>query len=221
MRIPNALHELRGWRIAEIVPDFVLEDVWALPAVGGADDFDDVLELVQSLDFPDSASLPVRFVWGARDRLGAWFHLGRISVSAEESSVREHLPIPGGDETSLAARLPADLRDTAVGVEPVDKPFDALYRTDREYAAELSNRTVHAVMHLGWVDLGDGRFQAEMAVYVKPRGRFGTAYMAFIKPFRYALVYPALMKYIERAWARRTVAAVPEAESERELQLQR
>jgi hypothetical protein len=31
MRLPNAAHEYRPWRIREIVPDFTLEDVWALP----------------------------------------------------------------------------------------------------------------------------------------------------------------------------------------------
>jgi len=42
-----------------------------------------------------------------------------------------------------------------------------------------------------------------MAVYVKPRGTFGKAYMALIKPFRYVIVYPALMRQFERAWDRR------------------
>jgi hypothetical protein len=42
-----------------------------------------------------------------------------------------------------------------------------------------------------------------MAVYVKPRGRFGRGYMALIKPFRYWIVYPALMQQFERAWDRR------------------
>jgi len=46
------------------------------------------------------------------------------------------------------------------------------------------------------------------AVYVKPRGRLGSAYVAFIKPFRYLVVYPALMRYIERAWNRRVPTAV-------------
>jgi len=39
-----------------------------------------------------------------------------------------------------------------------------------------------------------------MAVYVKPNGLLGTAYMAAIKPFRYAIVYPALMRQIEWEW---------------------
>ena len=37
-----------------------------------------------------------------------------------------------------------------------------------------------------------------MAVLVKPRGSLGEAYMALIKPFRHRIVYPALLRQIER-----------------------
>ena len=86
-------------------------------------------------------------------------------------------------------------------------PFTPLYRTDDEFAAELSNRTVHAVMHLAWLPTDDDRFRGEMAVYVKPRGALGTVYLALIRPFRYAIVYPALLDQIERAWNGRPHAA--------------
>ena len=39
-----------------------------------------------------------------------------------------------------------------------------------------------------------------MAVLVKTDGRFGDAYMAAIRPFRHALVYPAMMRRIGRSW---------------------
>jgi hypothetical protein len=35
---------------------------------------------------------------------------------------------------------------------------------------------------------------------VKPNGLLGTAYMAAIRPFRYLIVYPALMQQVERTW---------------------
>ncbi len=45
MRLPNATHESRPWRIREIAPDFTLEDVWTLPAVsGGVEDFQTAIE---------------------------------------------------------------------------------------------------------------------------------------------------------------------------------
>lgn len=63
----------------------------------------------------------------------------------------------------------------------------------------MSNKTVHGVAHLAWVEQGGGRYRGQMAVYVKPRGLLGHAYMAAIKPFRYLIVYPALLREFERA----------------------
>jgi hypothetical protein len=190
------------WRIREIVPDFVLEDVWELPAQGDIEDFQDLLELMAASDPANADSLPTRVLWRLRDRLGAWFDLGRIS--APDEVVREgKLPIPDRGETSLAGRLPDDLRGTAADADFGSLPFVPLYRTDTEFAAELSNRTVHGVMHLAWVAQGGGRYRAQMAVYVKPRGLLGKGYMALIKPFRYLIVYPALTRQTERMWSSR------------------
>jgi len=45
-RRPNSEQESPRWRIAEIAPDFRLEDVWTLPAQGGAEDFGALLEVM-------------------------------------------------------------------------------------------------------------------------------------------------------------------------------
>jgi Protein of unknown function (DUF2867) len=209
VRVPNEVQLAQPWRIHAVVADFTLEDVWTLPLVGGGpDDFATVIEMAAEFDPAKAESLPVRLLWGLRDRLGAWFAMGRISVPvsepAEPADAAERLPIPGTHEYSLARRLPADLSGTADDVRFQHLPFVPLYRTADEFAAEISNRTVHGVMHLAWVDRGDGKHQGQMAVYVKPRGRLGEAYMAFIKPFRYAIVYPALERQIECAWRQRS-----------------
>lgn len=198
MRLPSSAHESGPWRIREIASDIPLEDVWALPAHGGAEDFQALLELLVNSDPAAAESGPTRFLWQLRDRLGSWFDLGRIAAPSDGSG--SGLAIPGTTETSLADRLPADLRNTVGDLEFAALPFEPLYRTDTEFAAEISNRTVYGLMHLGWAKLGSGRYQAQMAVYVKPRGLFGKAYMAAIKPFRYLIVYPALMRQIERTW---------------------
>jgi hypothetical protein len=202
MRLPNAAHESCPWRIREIVPDFTLEDVWALPVHGGAEDFQALLELMVASDPASVGSLPTRVLWGVRDRLGSWFALGRISASVDSGrdDAADKLPIPGTNETSLTDRLPDDLRNTAADLHFDSLPFAPLYRTDVEFAAEVSNQTVHGVMHLAWVDQGEGRYQGQMAVYVKPRGPLGKGYVALIAPFRHWVVYPALMQQIERAW---------------------
>jgi hypothetical protein len=201
-RLPNAAHESHPWRIREIAPDFTVEDVWALPAHGRAEDFKALLELTAASDPANADSLPTRLLWQLRDRLGSWFDLGRISATADSDAKtgRGGLSIPGTSEASLSERLPADLQGTATGVDFGSLPFVPLYRTDDEFAAEISNQTVHGVMHLAWVSQGEGRYQGQMAVYVKPRGRFGKAYMTLIKPFRHWIVYPALMRQTERTW---------------------
>lgn len=206
MRLPNATHESHPWRIRAIAPDFTLEDVWALPVHGGAEDFQALLEQMFAFDPANAESLPARVLWRVRDRLGSWFGLGRISVpiggGGDPSSPGS--AIPGTTRGSLAGRLPDDLRGTATDLRFESLPFAPLYRTDVEFAAEVSNRTVHAVMHLGWVDQGGGRYGGQMAVYVKPRGPLGRGYMAVIKPLRHWVVYPALMRQIGREWTART-----------------
>jgi hypothetical protein len=203
-RLPNSTHESRPWRIREIAPDFTVEDVWALPVEGGAGDFQTLIEMMASSDPGNSKSLPTRVLWRLRDRLGRWFDLGRISAPHGGSdAAARRLPIPGTDETSLAERLPDDLRNTATDLDFGSLPFEPLYRTDVEFAAEISNHTVHGAMHLAWVDQGEGRYQGQMAVYVKPRDPFGKGYMALIKPFRHWIVYPALMRQAERDWSKR------------------
>ncbi len=199
-RIPNSAHEAGPWRIREIVPDFTLEDAWQMPVSGRADEFPQALELLSAGDPANAESLPTRLLWRLRDRLGAWFDLGEIASAKGKDG---GATIPGTDETSLAGRLPDDLRGTAADVRFASLPFVPLYRTADEFAAEIGNRTMHGVMHLAWARRDDGDYQAELAVYVKPNGRFGTAYMALIKPFRHLIVYPALMRQSERTWARR------------------
>ncbi len=198
MRIPKAVHESHAWRIREIAPDFTVEDVWALPVYGGTADFERLLEVMASLDPTNRGSFATRMLFRLRWRLGRWFRWDDPATK---------LPIPGKQESSLAGRLPDDLRNTAADLR--FRPFTPLYRTGNEFAAELSNQTVHAVMHLAWVDQGEGRYQGQMAVYVKPRGRLGKEYMALIAPFRHWIVYPALMRQIERAWNSRRAGTSP------------
>jgi len=196
-RLPNSAHEAGPWQIKAIVPDFTLEDAWALPVAGGADDFPALVELFAASDPTQAESLPTRFLWALRDRLGALFNLGRISTpNAGEAGP----PIPGTEETSLAGRLPGQLRGTAANVEFAALPFVPLYLTPTEFAAEIGNQTMHGVMHLAWAERGEDAYQCQMAVYVKPRGQLGRAYMAAIKPFRHLIVYPALMRQSERTW---------------------
>ncbi len=191
-RLPNTTHEAHPWLMAEIAPDFELLDAWRLPASGGREDFERLVELVMSMDPQRSPSRATRALFALRFRMGALF-------GWDEDA--EPLPIPGCTEATLSARLPAELRDTTTRpVSISSSTFVPIYRTDDEAAAEISNGTVHAVLQLGWVEESGGAYCGRMGVYVKPRGRLGEAYMALIGPFRHLIVYPAMMRQIGRAW---------------------
>ena len=84
--------------------------------------------------------------------------------------------------------------------------FNPLYELDDEVAFQTSNRTVDGVLHLGWVEDGDA-YRGELAIYVKRHGLLGTVYMAGIRPFRYQIVYPTIMREIEQGWTDRRESA--------------
>jgi Protein of unknown function (DUF2867) len=192
VRLENAVHEAHPWVMARIAPDFELLDVWELPAEGRADEFEELVETVMSLDPTRSRSTATRALFALRFKLGELFGWD----DAEQA-----LPVPGSEETSLSARVPRELRDeTTAPVSVGSTTFMPIYRTDDEVAAEISNSTVHGVMQLTWVERANDVYGGRMGIYVKPRGRLGPLYMAAIAPFRHLIVYPAMMREVERAW---------------------
>ena len=190
MRLPNSAHDARPWRIHELAPDFELEDVWALPTPGGPDDFPRLVELVASFDPAQSSPAMVRLLFALRWKVGEL-----LGWDGPDDGLGARVP-------TLRDRLPADLRDTAPG--PGTLPFVPLYLTDDEWAAEIANRTMHGVLHLGWVPDGIGGYRGQMAVLVRPNGLLGSAYMAAIAPFRHLIVYPKMLAEMGRRWQART-----------------
>lgn len=188
MKLPNTAHTSQPWRIHEIVPDFRLEDVWALPTPGGPDDFPRLVRLATSLDPAESSSRAVHTLFALRWKLGEVF-----GWDDEDAGL-------GSRVQTLRDRLPEDLRDLPAAPSFDALPFTSLYLLENEFAAEIANNTVHGVMHLGWVPDEEGGYRGQMAVYVKPNGLFGSAYMAAIAPFRHLLVYPPMLREIGRAW---------------------
>jgi Protein of unknown function (DUF2867) len=175
MRLAKSAHTALPWRIHEIAPDFRVEDVWALPTPGGSDEFPRLVRQIAAGDTSRNPSRAARMLFAIRWKLGEL-----LGWDAPGAGIGSRVP-------TLRDRLPADLRDAPAGPDFDTLPFRSIYLTDREWASEIANRTVHGVMHL-------------MAVLVKPNGLLGTAYMAAIAPFRHLVVYPPLLRGIGRGW---------------------
>jgi len=131
MRLPDAAHTSRPWRIHELTRDFRLEDVWALPTPGGPDDFLRLVQLLASGDPSQGSSRAAPRLWAIRWKVG-----GLLGWDRPDAGL-------GSRVRTLRDRLPVDLRDARSGPSFDALPFTSLYLLDDEWAAEIANRTVH------------------------------------------------------------------------------
>src|SRR6266545_3859646 len=169
MRLPNTAHTSQPWRIHELTPEFRLEDVWALQTPGGPDDFHRLVQAIAAGDPARGSPRAARALWAIRWKLGELLGWDRPQTGL------------GSRTPTLRDRLPTDLRN-APGPDFEALPFTPLYLIDDEFAAEIANRTMHGVLHLGWVPDGTGGYRGQMAVLVNPNGLLGRTYMAAIWP---------------------------------------
>lgn len=187
MMSSKKVHRARPWRVHSLATDFEVIDVWRFDRGGGQANFGRFVEAF----------------WAVMGEAERWA-LSRLRLALGRvmgwDKAPHSLPIPGCTETSVADRLlPADReKNLAREGEPSPLPAAAVktvYRYDDEALFEVSNDTVHALLHLGQVEGG-----AELAVYVKSRGAVTRFYMAAIWPFRHIYIYPRLIRRVERQW---------------------
>ncbi|MFE9445380.1 DUF2867 domain-containing protein [Streptomyces sp. NPDC006602] len=198
MRLPKTAHTSRPWRIHAIAHDFRLEDVWALPTPGSPGDWPRLVALFSGAgpaQEPFVTSPVARALFAIRWKLGALFGWDKPDAGL------------GARVPTLRDRLPDDLRQDLPSSR--NPRFTTVYETEGEWAAEIANRTMHGVLHLGWVPDGSGGYRGQMAVLVKPNGPFGHLYMAAIKPFRYLGVYDNLLRTIGTRWQATAPAPKP------------
>lgn len=84
-----------------------------------------------------------------------------------------------------------------LGLDRGGSGFVPVYQEPEEVLSRITNRTVTAFLHVSLVER-----RPRLAVYVRPNGAFGRAYMALIEPFRQRIVYPALLGAGARAAVR-------------------
>jgi len=204
MRLETRQHAAQPWCVHGRLDDFTLDEVWAYPFTAdpaAGEDF--ALFCAMAREGNARPEGVAGLLVALRERLGRLFGWDRADRA---------LPVPGCAELSLRDRFPELDRDGRADEGPDPFGLTLVYETDCERLLELSNSTVHAALHVGWVEHDDGSAGAELAVYWKPRGRLGRLYMAAIAPFRVFVVYPALMRRVAAEWEqfRRRARAMPE-----------
>jgi hypothetical protein len=145
-----------------------------------------LVQQIASGDPSQSSSVAVRTLFAIRWKIGEL-----LGWDGPDAGLGSRVP-------TLRHRLPPDLRDASSGPIFTALPFKSLYLIENEWAAEMANRTMHGVMHIGRIPDKTGSFRAQMAVLVKPNGLLGNAYMAAIRPFRHLIVYPPMLREMGR-----------------------
>jgi hypothetical protein len=193
MKIDNGRHLVLPWRVHEIAADFELLDVWELAI---RDESKDKLAKLFELISGNGLETPspiVRKLVAIRSTLGRAFHwdekVARAIPGCTESSLAQRI---GDADRSRSRVVPGTPRSTPLG------ELEIVYQFEDETLLELSNATIHALIHLSWPPGQDAR--PRLAIYIKSRGLSSRLYMAAIEPFRQLFVYPAWTRHIARQW---------------------
>ena len=189
MRIDPSEFRACPLRVHALLHDVPLEDVWAIRLPGGGAGRT-VQDLRAVMIAGLSAAPPVvQGLFQLRGRIGALFGWDQ--------------PRPAWNAESYADRLTAaDRARSLVAPGTPDGNFRILYRFEDEQLSELRNATVHAFASLS-IRQTPGGYLAYLGVFVQPVHRFTRLYMGAIAPFRRLVVYPAVIRKMQSAWAER------------------
>ncbi len=180
-------------RVDTLADDFERLDEWRVPVEASAEDptaFSQYIRVLLSNGFETDSRIA-----------SALFSL-RLKIGRALGWDGRSAPIPDAKEHSIVERLTEeDLRRNradrfALG-ESLREEVTVVYVFESEALLEVSNKTVHALIHTYLSDEGD-RAVPRVAIYIKSRGLLTRAYMAAIKPFRYLIIYPAWMARLKR-----------------------
>jgi len=189
MRIDPGEFRARPLRVHALLHDVPLEDVWAIRLPGGG--AGRTIEDVQAVFMAGVEAAPpvVKRLFRLRWRIGALFGWDHRRVVWNGESYADRLSLADRAQSLVAPGTP-------------DGNFSLLYRFEDEQLSELRNATVHAFVSLS-IRPTPGGYLVYAGVFVRPVHRFTGLYMRAIAPFRRLVVYPAVIRKVQSAWAER------------------
>ncbi len=188
MRIKREEFQSKALRVHSFLADVRLHDVWAFHLHGGRNDrtLHDFREL-WSFKNMQRVSPVVEGLFKLRRALGSLFAWDDEEHAAAGSSYIHRLT---DADRARSLRQPGS---------PTLGPFRSVYAFENETLDETINGTVHGFSLLAMEPATDG-YTVYWAIYVKKVNWLTPIYMMLIDPFRRHIVYPAIIKKLERAW---------------------
>ncbi len=187
MQIDSEAFRALDLRVHAFLRDVPLHDAWRveLGPREGDPDVRTVREILETKVF-SSINPIARALFGLRALLGRLFRWDDEPADLSSRSVESRLT----DEDRQRSLEPPG---TAHG------PFRVVYVFPDEALSEVVNKTVHAFLCTALVPTASG-YSFYWATYVRPVGPLTRVYMAMIDPFRRWIVYPSILRRLERAW---------------------
>ncbi|PYM40130.1 MAG: hypothetical protein DME16_26725 [Candidatus Rokuibacteriota bacterium] len=188
-RIDPEEFRARPLRVHALLHDVPLEDAWAVPLAGGG--AGRTVQDLRAVMIAGRAAAPavVQGLFWLRFRIGALFGWDHQRSAWNSESYADRLSVADRARSLIAPGTP-------------DGSFRLLYRFEDEQLSELRNATVHAFASLSIRPTPEG-YLAYLGVFVQPVHGFTRLYMRAIAPFRRLVVYPAIIRTMQRAWAQR------------------
>ncbi|PYM60158.1 MAG: hypothetical protein DMD77_02050 [Candidatus Rokuibacteriota bacterium] len=188
-RIDPEEFRARPLRVHALLHDVPLEDAWAIPLAGGG--AGRTVQDLRAVMVAGRAAAPavVQGLFWLRFRIGALFGWDHQRSAWNSESYADRLSVADRARSLIAPGTP-------------DGSFRLLYRFEDEQLSELRNATVHAFASLSIRPTPEG-YLAYLGVFVQPVHGFTRLYMRAIAPFRRLVVYPAIIRTMQRAWAER------------------
>jgi uncharacterized protein DUF2867 len=179
----------RPFRVHSFLSDVAMHDVWVvdLPAVRGKVTLQEFRRRTKSRSLVGKISRPVRALFGLRLFLGRIFGWDQEPERNKPAYFAERLTAEDRERSTMPAGTP-------------ERFFLVVYSFENETLLEVINRTVHAALLSALAETPHG-YRFYFAVYVRELSWVTRAYMALIDPFRRWLVYPAILKQVQREWA--------------------
>ncbi len=189
MRYPKADFRQLDLQVHSLLTTPRLMDVWAIPLENGGAGrtLQDFLDMAENTRARDVNPL-VRGLFWVRHQLGRLFGWDGAATASQ--------PAPA----SYVDRIPDELRAASLDeVGLIRGPVRILYRLENELLAEVINATVHAFISFSVFARDDGyvAYLGVYAIYTKWWTRY---YLALIEPFRQFIVYPMLIKTVQKRW---------------------
>ena len=191
-RVANRQFRAKPLRVHSFLHDVPLHDAWVMRLRGGGEGrtLEDVQALFRSMR-PETVGPVAALLFNIRMTVGRWLAWDEEKHKSPELSYVHRLT---AEDRARSIDEPGSIN----GIMGV--PSRLVYAFENEELHEIINFTGHHFLLMSMEPAEEG-YILYWAIYTRSTGWLTPLYMALIDPFRRMLLYPRVIRKLERSWA--------------------